>query len=45
MSIVYGHNRAVDTNALWCEWRGLSVIIGPEAWILLGNFNSVKRGE
>ena len=42
VSKVYGCNRAVDTKALWDELRVLHGTIGAEAWILVGDFNSVR---
>ena len=42
VSVVYGHNSAGDRKALWDEMRELHGYIAAEAWILTGDFNSVR---
>ena len=42
VSVVYGYNRAGDRKTLWDEKRELHGYIGAEAWILMGDFNSVR---
>ena len=42
MSIVYGYNRAVDRRALGDELRILHGNFGSEAWLLWGDFNSIR---
>lgn len=42
ISVVYGFNRASDRRSLWSALRTLSGSIGNDAWLMLGDFNSVR---
>ncbi|KAF7130791.1 hypothetical protein RHSIM_Rhsim10G0198700 [Rhododendron simsii] len=40
---VYGMNQPIDRGMLWDELRGLHRALGVEPWILLGDFNVVRK--
>ncbi|KAH7833682.1 hypothetical protein Vadar_008721 [Vaccinium darrowii] len=42
ISVVYGFNRASNRRSLWSELRTLYGSIGNDAWLMLGDFNSVR---
>lgn len=43
VTLVYGMNQPTDRGMLWSELRGLHRALGVEPWILLGDFNAVRR--
>ena len=43
MCLIYGCNKEVDKKNLWSELISLYVVIGLEPWIMVGDFNVVRR--
>ncbi|KAH7850084.1 hypothetical protein Vadar_027677 [Vaccinium darrowii] len=43
LSIVYGSNNAVDRRTLWNELSVLKSICGDAAWVMMGDFNVVRK--
>lgn len=43
VTLVYGLNHAGERTILWNELRGLHGSLGSEPWLLLGDFNAVRR--
>ncbi|KAI8573795.1 hypothetical protein RHMOL_Rhmol01G0303200 [Rhododendron molle] len=44
-SIIYGLNLASERVSLWRDLRFLHSCYGSEAWVLIGDFNAVRRPD
>ncbi|KAH7864398.1 hypothetical protein Vadar_029181 [Vaccinium darrowii] len=42
ISVVYGFNKPVERRLLWNDLRTLYGLLGSDAWLLLGDFNSIR---
>ncbi|KAG5547154.1 hypothetical protein RHGRI_012990 [Rhododendron griersonianum] len=45
LSVVYGHNRAVDRRQLWDDMRTIANSAGTKPWVQMGDFNTVRAAS
>ncbi|XP_058211744.1 uncharacterized protein LOC131323927 [Rhododendron vialii] len=42
LSVVYGHNKAIDRRQLWDDRRITANSVGTKPWVQMGDFNTVR---